>query len=253
MTKGRVIVVVSALMVALVVYLLASTISQKPVEDPLERPSTYFTDKTGARASLLLLEKALGTGSIRQIQEPLWTVSYPAYGGPSTLIVASPSVALQALEADELERWVESGGQLVLFLENEWSVEETVPMLARFGLKIEAKEGSPRTLKLDNSSLSLRVENATSCTGEFEPFLTSGKETLAISKERGEGRVVVFADSSVISNQSLGQADNAVWLVRLINSTPNNTLGVAVQLWPFDAIDAMPYTTSTIRPKPGTA
>jgi hypothetical protein len=64
MTKGRVIAIVSVLLVALAVYLLVSTISQKPVEDPLERPSTYFTDKTGARAALLLLEKALDSGSV---------------------------------------------------------------------------------------------------------------------------------------------------------------------------------------------
>lgn len=224
MSKGRIIAIVSVLLVGLAVYLLVSTISQKPVEDPLERPSTYFTDKTGVRASLLLLEKALGPGAVRQIKEPLWTVDYPLYGGPSTLIVASPTVPLQALEADEMERWVEGGGQLVLFLEEEWIVEETVPMLARFGLNIEAEEGSPRTLSLDNSPFSLRVENTTSCTGEFEPFLTSGKETLAISKEVGEGRVIVFADSSVISNQSLGQADNAVWLVRLVEEWGHGTV-----------------------------
>ncbi len=224
MSKGRVIAIVSVLLVALVVYLVVSTVSQKPVEDPLERPSTYFTDKTGARASLLLLEKALGTGAVLQIKEPLWTVEQPTFGGPSSLIVASPTVPLQALEADEIERWVEAGGQLILFLETEWSVEETVPMLARFGLDVEVKEGNPRTLKLDNSSLSLRVENTTSCEGEFEPLATSGKETLAISKEIGEGRVVVFADSSVISNRSLGQADNAVWLVRLVEEWGDGTV-----------------------------
>ena len=224
MTKGRAIAIVSLLVIALVVYLLVSTVSQKPVEDPLARPSTYFTDKTGARASLLLLEKALGSGAVLQIKEPLWSVDHPIYGGPSTLIVASPTVPLQALEADEMERWVEGGGQLVLFLEEEWIVEETVPMLARFGLNIEAKEGSPRTLRLDNSPFSLRVENTTSCTGEFETLLTSGKETLAISKELGEGRVIVFADSSVISNQSLGQADNAVWLVRLVEEWGDGTV-----------------------------
>ncbi|MCA9775831.1 MAG: hypothetical protein KC800_03910 [Candidatus Eremiobacteraeota bacterium] len=224
MKKGRVITALSIGLIVLVVYLLASTVSQKPVEDPLERPSTYFTDETGARASLLLLEKTLGSASVYQLKEPLWTIDFPAYGGPSTIIVAAPTVPLQALEAEEIENWVHGGGQLILFLEKEWEVEDTVPLLARFGVTVSPQGGNPRTLELDSSPHSLRVENTTTFTGEFEPFLTSGKETLAISKPTGDGRVIVFADTSVITNESLGQADNAIWLVRLVEEWGEGTV-----------------------------
>ena len=176
------------------VYLLVDSLARKPVTDPESRPSTFFTDETGARASFLLLREVLGSSSVEQIKEPLWSLAPPDQGGPSTVIVAGPAIGLLPLEAEQLEYWVSEGGQLVLFLDDDWVVEDSVPLLSRFGVSFRTDDGKERVVALKSPARSLRVERKASFKGEFDALVEGEEEILAVAISSGEGRVVVFPD-----------------------------------------------------------
>ena len=203
------------------ILIIASNVSRKPVKDARSRPSTVFTDNTGARASLLLLQRVLGYGSVTQFKEPLWDLRGPDEGGPGTLIVAGPSISLQPIEAEYLELWVESGGQLLLLLDEDWEVEDGAPFLARLRVRFKREGIALVASKLESSSLTLQVESRSKFEGDFEPFLVSEEQVLAVQIPIGEGRVIVFPDTSILLNRSLTKLDNAVWLVRLVEEWGN--------------------------------
>ena len=89
--------------------------------DMARRPSTFFTDDSGARALLVVMQRLFPGSS--QWRQPLFAL--PRAEPPeavATLIVAGPSHPLGPGEADALLQWVAAGGQLILCAEDGWKL-----------------------------------------------------------------------------------------------------------------------------------
>jgi hypothetical protein len=184
--------------VCIILLIAISALSLRSSSDFINRrPSTFFTDSTGARAILLVLQKVFpGTDQWRR---PLSELPIQPGAGRFTLIVMEPEQPLSQAEVSVLDRWISSGGQLILAAKDEWRIrkpqqsdqrEEQYDVrgfLARHGL--QPVPGVPG-------------ENATSS---------------AVVKTAGSGRIVYVPDAYAFSNGTLRQTDASVWLADLIS------------------------------------
>src|SRR6266498_4477469 len=98
---------------------LASFSTRESTDVVQRRPSTFFTDSTGARALLLVMKQLLP--SAEQWRRPLQLLALPNRpDSPTTLIVAGPGLPISKSESDYLDRWLAAGGQLILLTGNGW-------------------------------------------------------------------------------------------------------------------------------------
>ncbi len=222
---------------------LLASFSSRPASDALQqRPSTFFTDPSGARALLLVMQKLLpSAGTWRR---PLNLLPLPENRErAATLIVAGPGKALAAGEAEHLERWLDAGGQLLLLTADGWPLrrargadekepDEDPPaddggaiasatFLARYAPGLRwSKAGQFRNAPGSGASLpagdfTLRRRRSFAATGDAEVIAAAGSAPVAIALPVGRGRIVAVADPAMVSNGALRRSDNAVWLVRL--------------------------------------
>ena len=91
-----------------VLAVLLASFSGHQASDALQRrPSTFFTDRSGARALLLVMQKLLPSAEIWR--RPLTLLPVPAGRDRApTLIVAGPGKTLAASEAEHLNRWLDA-------------------------------------------------------------------------------------------------------------------------------------------------
>lgn len=174
---------VAACMVLLVLLGLFST--DRASDTALGRPSTFFTDSTGARAIYLVLGELFPEGQVAQWRRPLTLLDDG--GGPSTLIVLGPRIGLGPEEARRLDAWIEAGGQLVLAASEPWAIDG----------------GNP--------------ENPQDYAGRhgLEPTRESGEGAAFESPAMisiGRGRLYYVPDTHAFSNGRLGESGSALWL-----------------------------------------
>lgn len=181
--------------VCVVLILLLSLLSPDRASDVvLSRPSTFFTDPTGARALYLVLEQLLPPGTVGQWRRPLALLdSSPA----STLIVMGPVVGLGPGDADALDRWLESGGQLILATSAPWEI------VSRDSDSEEADSAA----------------DFASRHGIVHPEDVPEGAALAAAETRavGLGRIHYVPDAHAFSNARLGEDENAVWLAQRVS------------------------------------
>jgi len=217
--------------------------------DPyFERPSTFFTDPSGARALFLVMKELLP--SAEQWRRPLNLLPLPDEpGSPATLIVAGPKKPISKAEADYLDQWLSAGGQLILATGDGW------PVASRLSPEddVKTETGSPKTpanedlknnLKkptyLSRHTATIQWSKRTEPSNEriIGPLVPTGELTvqsrqkfatlegakivasadggpLAVEIPVGSGRIVALADPTIVSNRALREADNAVWIVTL--------------------------------------
>ncbi len=222
---------------------LASFSTRQNTDFMLQRPSTFFTDPSGAQALLLVMQQFLP--SVQRWRRPLTFLPLPQQpDAPSTLIVAGPVKSISAGEADHLARWLAGGGQLILLSSNGWPVgqrrgpddatstedsratneidEKTVEtLLSRYApALLWTKAAGYRTGRASGSSLphgdiTLRWRQSFTRTDNAEVIAGTGNTTLAVSIPVNQGRIVAVADPTMVSNGALRRSDNAVWLVSL--------------------------------------
>lgn len=169
----------------LVLMIVIAMLSAEPSSDTfLRRPSTYFTDPSGARAAYLVLERVLP--SVDQWRLPLTELKPPDRHGVATLIAMGPEMAGQD-ESNALDLWIASGGQLILAANADWTIQRS------------ASEKSVKNF-LDRHGIEPAAAARRGVTG-------------AIIKPVGLGRIVYVPDRWAFSNQNLRTSDNAVWLV----------------------------------------
>ena len=95
--------------VCLVLIVAIAMLSAKPSSDVvLRRPSTFFTDPSGARAIYLVLQRVLP--SVEQWRLPITELKERSRQRVTTLIAMGPNEISQA-EAKALDAWIESGGR----------------------------------------------------------------------------------------------------------------------------------------------
>jgi len=185
-TNRRVAAVASALCLALIVTI--AILSATPSRDAFgRRPSTFFTDPSGARAIYLVLQRVLP--SVEQWRRPLTALTWrPSSSGRSTLIVMGAPGPLGQSEAAALEAWIESGGQLIVATSAEWQRQRRRGAEPAQGFF--AEHGIPLRKNL------------------------SGGAAIAGSLVRsvGQGRIIYVPDGYAFSNDTLRTSDNAVWL-----------------------------------------
>jgi hypothetical protein len=159
------------------------------------RPSTFFTDRTGTRALLLVLQQILPATD--QWRRPVSELPLPSVSGRSTLIVMSPDEALTEAEAAKLDRWITSGGQLILVTNKEWRIRKA------------AKSEKPAKEEDDFNAQGYLARNGLKPRADL-----SGENALsaAITKSMGAGRIVFVSDPYAFSNDTLRTTDNAVWI-----------------------------------------
>jgi hypothetical protein len=175
----------AGLAAALCVILIAviAVLSANPSNDTvLRRPSTFFTDPSGARAIYLVLQRVLP--SVEQWRLPATELTGPSRRGAASFIAMGPEPMGQA-EARALDIWVSSGGQLILATGGDWPVQGS------------AKDVRKTFLIAHGISPANRSGSAAA---------------MAVTKKVGMGRIIYVPDSHAFSNSNLSSTDNAVWL-----------------------------------------
>ena len=221
---------------------LASLSGDRRSDEYLHRPSTYFTDPSGARALLLIMRKLLP--ATEQWRKPLTQLPLPDQPhAANTLIVASPLLPLSKTEAAHLDRWLARGGQVILASSDGWPVRQqaanergdertgeqenkpdakktsylfTHAPVLQWSKSRRINTGEVNGPSIPGKSLNLRWQQNFSATGAAKVLAAaSDKAVLAVELPVGQGRIVAIADPTVLNNRALRAADNAVWLVTL--------------------------------------
>lgn len=185
-----------AVTVCVVLIFLVSLLSTERSSDVvLSRPSTFFTDATGARALYLVLEQLLPPGTVGQWRRPL-TLLDPTEAR-STLIVMGPVSRLGPGDADALDAWLQAGGQLILATSDPWEIASREP---------ESPETDAR-------------EDFGSRHGIVHPEDLPEGAALAVAETRevGLGRIHYVADGHAFSNARLGGSESAIWLAQRVS------------------------------------
>ena len=218
--------------------LLAGLSTQASPDSFRRRPSTFFTDPTGARALFLVVKQFLP--ATEQWRRPIHFLPLPgADNAPSTLVVSGPALPMSSAETTHLDGWLRAGGQLILLTANGWPLRHGMP-------QDEVEEDSASEDSETPETFLLRYAPALSWTKAER--LATGRATgssipageivlgwrrsfantdgtkiiaavnnapLAVEIPLEQGRIVAVADPSMVSNGSLRRSDNAVWLVTL--------------------------------------
>jgi hypothetical protein len=241
-TQNRLTATVATVIFLILSIVLASFSTRESTDAMRQRPSTFFTDPTGARALLLVMKQLLP--SVEQWRRPLHLLALPNQPDvPATLIVASPGRPISKSELDYVDRWLAAGGQLILLTGNGWATgqgvkfadepEETetvsedrvndpsVKFLFRYAPSLrwtklgKAKTGEASGPSIPSAGVRLRWRRSFAETGNAKVIATADKEALAVEIPVGQGRIVAIADPGMLSNGALRRSDNAVWLVSL--------------------------------------
>ncbi len=251
-TRNVLTVTLSLGSLVVVAVLLAALTSGPRLSDPYRRrPSTMFTDRSGARACLLVAQKLLPSAG--QWRAPFTELagagaSDPGSSGPrrpagslatATLVVAGPQRPIQAAEADALDRWVRGGGQLILTIDRDWEIEEGDSgetggggYLDRHAIDVQGTDERIRVQsnvhdreppekvyqqvpveRFGPQKLSLRIGRSASVTGDAEPLAMIGDDVLIAELALGRGRIIIIPDAAFLSNDSLVRSDNAAVLI----------------------------------------
>ena len=219
--------------------LLASLSSHQRNDTFLQRPSSFFTDSSGARALFLIAKQFFP--ATEQWRRPIHLLPLP--GSPDaagTMITIGPTRPLAASEAEHLHRWLVAGGQLILLAANGWPLrqraapgereltEESVSddgtgetFLSGYAPGLHStKAGQMSTGRAAGSSLPdgemiLGWRRSFAGTGGATVVASGGNAALAVEIPVGQGRIIAIADPTMASNGALRHSDNAVWLITL--------------------------------------
>jgi hypothetical protein len=200
----KILIVAGAVLVLLIV---ASALLMPPGEQAGQGfPSTYSSASDGARAAYLLL-KDLGYEVERWERPP---TELPAEATGSVLIIADPSMAPGAREAESVRRFVESGGRVLftgagvrMFFRNASAAEQP--------LEIEWKKFSARLPSaFTRGAEQIAMAPSASWTGDTGQFTLYGEKDFAVvvTWRLGKGRVIWWAAPTPLSNAGISRPGN---------------------------------------------
>ena len=243
----------AATLVFLVISTVLASFSTRESTDPMrQRPSTFFTDRTGARALWLVMKQLLP--SVEQWRRPLSLLALPNLpDAPATLIVAGPGKAISKAESDYVDRWLTAGGQLMLLTASGWPAGErmkstdestaesesksadqvddpSAKFLFRYAPSLrwttseKVKTGAGGGTSMPSGGLQLRWQRSFAETGDANIVAVANNEALAVEIPVGKGRIIAIADPTMASNGALRRSDNAVWLVSLAAGRGNGKI-----------------------------
>ena len=236
--------------------ILGSLSGQRSADSFLRRPSTFFTDESGARALLMVMQRLLP--SAEQWRRPLNFLAPPGDQiAPATLIVAGPGSPMTETEAEHLDSWLAEGGQMILATSNGWPIKRRMRSMDEEEFEESSREKSdedqgdlkeairgetflsrhapgirwskPAKIRnqritgasVPNGEVTMQWQRKFSALGDAKVIAAGGEAVLAVEIPVGQGRIVALADPTMVSNRALREADNAVWLVTLAGGWGN--------------------------------
>ncbi|MBV8194203.1 MAG: hypothetical protein JOY80_01600 [Candidatus Dormibacteraeota bacterium] len=138
------------------------------------------------------------------------------------LIEHDPTVDFDSQELYSLTAFVHSGGELVFSFDGS-ATPEAEPVLARFGLQVEAVEDSGTAVPAQPFDPSDTVHMVPVGPGfalldqqPLVPLLRENGQTVAAAVAVGSGRAFVIANSQPLSNDGLRHDDSATFVLNLI-------------------------------------
>jgi hypothetical protein len=220
---------------------LLASLSTEPSTDSLrQRPSTFFTDPSGARALYLVVKQFLPAAE--QWRRPIDFLPLTgAQDAASTLIAAEPARPLSLAEVKHLESWLNAGGQLILFTSNGWPLRQrpvsndvesdedpasenaagSETLLSHYAPSLrwtkadKFNTGRAAGSSIPDGEIVLRWRRSFRNTDGAKVIAAANNTPLAIEVPVGQGRIIAIADPTMASNSALRRSDNAVWLVSL--------------------------------------
>lgn len=165
----------------------------------------------------------------------------PAQG---TLLMPARRQALNAERMNELARWVERGGHLIVEAEY-LGVPDPLLELLEVG-RTDAKAFKPLNVELPGSTRALVVSMPSGMKLEVdasEILLSAGEQLVSFARERGVVSAATTLDFA--RNRAIGAHDHAEFLVHLLALTPGRELVVyfrpeRLSLWGFLKDNAAP-------------
>jgi hypothetical protein len=245
--RNRITAAIAVFAFALIAGLLANMTPQSTYDTFSRRPSTFFTDPSGARALYLVMKRFLpDTEIFRRPLHLLPVADLPEL--PSTIIAVAPRLTLSTAEASYLDGWLKQGGQLILASPQGWPLrtrqQNSTTANGRNDADISASEDEENTRSAEtllaryapnltwlrtNDQPTQRTTHTTALerelkmtwsrsftgVGALKTIAGAGGRTLAVEIPVERGRIIAIADHRVATNSALGDSDNAVWLVTL--------------------------------------
>src|SRR5688572_15472735 len=115
-TKINRITAASALVFFILLAMVLGMLASAPRRDARQRPSTFFSDPSGTKAILLVMQQLLPAAE--QWRRSLLALPPVASNAVTTLIVCGPSLPLTGSEAAQLQSWIAAGGQLIFLADH---------------------------------------------------------------------------------------------------------------------------------------
>ncbi|HET9219621.1 MAG TPA: DUF4350 domain-containing protein [Terriglobia bacterium] len=152
-------------------------------------PSTFFATDRGTKAIYLVFQRLMPETSRWRL--PLTELRTARNLQRATLIALGPPHPLTGGEADALDMWIRTGGQLILATGRTWDIQNP--------------HGDQNQRPRTEDYLARHQIQRRSAKGAEAP-------TNAELKSLGQGRIIYVPDSFAFSNETLRSTDNAVWL-----------------------------------------
>lgn len=240
------------------------------------KPSTFFSNDTGAKGGYLVLRELFGEQVRRWRHAPSLLNLLDGPDTVASLIVMGPSAPLTPKQAEALDAWMTDGGQLIVATSRPWPVREpSRPFQSRTGAEsgtdaeeaeepgsgedeAPAGEAAPdaesedylarhgfQILTAENGvddDAPLHVGEGRLREGGHTVLAAAGESALAGSLEVGEGRLVVVPDALAFSNRRLRRHPrNMTFLVRLLEDAPLSG-GIAIDEYYHGFAGGRPFT-----------
>ena len=189
-----------------------------PAEERLPPLTVYSAAPAGGKGLRLWLDE-LGY-DVSTLEATPYRV--PAEAG--TLLILQPIIPFSTRQMEELERWVRSGGTLILAVEG--LVAE--PLVKRFGFGLRAvpigvDSALPATAGLLDPAIGEVLVEATEAlilpTSGATPLLSAQEHVIAATAPADSGRLVLLSAPKVLSNQSLRRVDNARFALSIVGTS----------------------------------
>jgi len=231
----RTLIVVATALVATAI-LIALHGGKKGQGDIYDRPSTYFTDDSGAMGAFLTLQRFFP--EVRRWRQPLTMLPLQP-GEPGVMVVMQPMTPLDWDETQAVREWLAQGGCLIMALHGEWeavfpsAASEQGEPSSQAPSESEADETSEPPppgvdfleelgFTLQNDAISMEnlrdaaplvALGAIVPSSEITALAAHEDRILAAGRRLGAGQVIAIADGAVFSNGRLREASqNAAWL-----------------------------------------
>ena len=115
------VLLIGAVLTSLILATLWSGISGAGKVDSLARTSTFISDKSGSKATYLVLEHFLP--NLARVRKPLRFWVQEEKTGGTTLVIQKPHLEIEVRDAQALVTWVYQGGRLIFVSGSPWTIQ----------------------------------------------------------------------------------------------------------------------------------